>query len=71
MPALTMDSDLAAVAAAYRRSREAGEGEFKARTEAERVYCERHPDAGPGMSRMVAILIHEASLNGMLWPRRS
>ncbi len=71
MPTLAMDSELAAVAAAYRHARETGKGEFQARAEAKRVYCERHPEAGPGMSRMVAILIHEASSNGMLGPRRS
>lgn len=66
-----MESDLHAVAAAYRRVREAGPTDFPARVEAERVYMERHPIAGPEMARIVAVLIHEASVTGLLWPVRS
>ena len=66
-----MNDDLSAVVVAYRSVRESGDMDLPARNAAERVYRERHPEAGPELSRMVAIVIHEASLNGMLWPRRS
>jgi len=63
-----MDSDLQAVARAYRRIRETGAMDHPARVEAERVYRERHPDAGPEVSRVVAELLHKASMAGLLWP---
>ena len=66
-----MNDDLLAIAGAYRHVRETGGMDLPATHAAERVYRERHPEAGPELSRMVAILNHEASLNGMLWPRRS
>ena len=66
-----MNDDISAVAAAYRSVRESGGMDLPARDVAERVYRERHPEAGPELSRMVAIMIHKASVNGMLWPRRS
>jgi len=57
-----MDPDLEAVARAYRRVRETGAMDFPARVEAERVYRDRHPEAGPELSRVVAHLIHQASV---------
>lgn len=66
-----MDTDLEAVARAYRRVRETGAMDLPARIEAERVYRVRHPDAGPEANRIVAVLVHEAGVTRLLWPVRS
>jgi hypothetical protein len=62
-----MQSDLEAIAHAYCLIREIDAPEAAARTEAERVYRERHPEAGSEVGRIVSELIRKARLPGLLW----
>lgn len=65
-----METDLHAVARAYRAVREAGDLDDPAYRAAFRVYCVIHPGAETDLtaSRRVAMLIKPASQKGLLWP---
>jgi hypothetical protein len=65
-----MESDLEAVARAYRAVRETGAKDLPAFRAALAAYCAVHPGAAAdlGTARRVALLIYEACTRGMLWP---
>jgi hypothetical protein len=69
-PDSRMESDLEAVARAYREARETAAMDFPARLAADAVYFRLHPDTPNTIKtrRIVDWLIKEACDLGMLWP---
>jgi hypothetical protein len=65
-----MDTDLEAVARAYRETRKAGALDYPARLAADAVYLQRHPGTPDTLEsrRTVDRLIKEACDLNMLWP---